>query len=195
MKPITGRIAFEEFDHLWGSSQYGQPLFDSKSILWQMNLPGLSSLTSLRVLLRSAAVERREESFPYSQIAETLLRQQMAVFGAWRAPWRSTPQQWRDGVLIDLGVRARIPKGRSIGKYSIEAIYSEYLRFAQVMGLRTEQLPDSIGSFNAWAGSDEMVGRESEWRTKALRSITNMSPLFWPVNIAVILYLLPEECW
>jgi hypothetical protein len=195
MKPITGRIAYKEFDRLWGRSLREEPLFDSKSILWQMNLPGAAALAALRGLLRRAAVERVEKSFPYSQVAETLLKQQMAVFGAWRIPWRGTTRQWCDGVMIDLGIRALIPKWRSVCQYSTKAIYCEYLRFAQVMGLRTEQLPASVDAFKEWASSADMVWGGNDYRRRALACISNLSPVFWPANIAVIFYLLPAEFW
>lgn len=195
MKPITGRIAYKEFGQLWDPGLRGEPLFDSKSILWQMNFPGIVGLAALRGLLRRAAVEQGEESFPYFQVADTLLRQQMAVFGAWCTPWRGTPEHWRDGVLIDQGIRAQIPDQMGGVQCSTEAIYCEYLRFAEVMGLEIEQLPATSGAFMAWTSSRIKPWREDDYRRMAFRSITNLSPVFWPVNIAVVFYLLPGDFW
>jgi hypothetical protein len=195
MKPLTDRIAHKEFERLWVNNLREKPLFDSKSILWQMNLPGVTVLAALRGLLRSAAVEQGEERFPYSQVADTLLRQQMAVFGGWRTPWQGKAEQWQDGLLIDQGIRACIPKDRSVDRYSKEVIYREYLRFARIMGLEINQLPATPDAFKAWASSNEMVWSANDYRRKALECITNLSPVFWPVNIAVIFYLLPGDFW
>lgn len=195
MKSITGRIAHKEFDQFWNRNQAEQPFFTSDSLLWKMNLPGIAGLAALRVLLRQAAVEQGERGFPYCQAANNLLRQQMMIFGGWSISGCGSARHWVESVVIDLAVRECLLESIVNLSVSKEEAYAEYLRFGMAMGLEMEKLPATFAHLTTWANINLEEWNMNNFRHAALRSITKPSPVFWPVNIALIFYLLPDKFW
>jgi hypothetical protein len=155
----------------------------------------VAGLAALRGVLHQAAVEQGEELFPYSKVADTLLRQQMAIFGSWSALRRRSARRWREGVWLDRWIRARLPREAARFQWSNEVVYRDYLHFGKIMGLSLERLPATCEEFNAWASSSLAAYSEQNYRRMALMAVTHLSPVFWPVNIALIFYLLPEDFW
>ena len=76
-----------------------------------------------------------------------------------------------------------------------QELYREYVRFSPLMGLSPHRLPGTPGEFDAWVDTSLKSWNTGSYRRMALDCLTDLSPVFWPVNIAMILFLLPEEFW
>ena len=127
-----------------------------------------------------------------------LLEQQRVIFDgwqAWRAGKRITARRWGQAVWLDMQVRDQLPQQSGGTAPSGEMLYQEYLKFGEALGLPIKQLPGSLIAFNGWAGANFFSWEANSCYQLALGCVTELVPLCWPVNIAVILYLLPAEFW
>ncbi|MEN8242560.1 MAG: hypothetical protein ABFS17_11600 [Chloroflexota bacterium] len=195
MKSITGRIAPRQTQIIYGI-QPDQPYFDQHSLLWQNSLPGVKGTAALRALLIQASAKFGEEDFPYQRTAQALYFHQSVIFsGGTQLPAgrRPTARRWGQAVWLDLQIRAQLSLGTNIAFHSNESLYQEYLHFAGLIGLKAVRLPANFGAFSGWAQAS-FAGWEAEnYHQLALCCIEELLPLSWPVNIALILYLLPME--
>ena len=197
MKSLTGRIAPQQ-THLYAHPQQVQAHFDPQGLLWQISLPGARAAAALRGLLQQASRKFGEGDFSYQRVSDVLLDQQRVIFGGGQdldLGNRPSARRWGQSVWLDLQIRTRLPLGENVPFPSSEALYQEYLQFADLLGLNSARLPVTFAAFRGWADAS-FTGWEAEnYRQLALRCIVEVLPLCWPVNIAVILYLLPGEFW
>lgn len=165
-------------------------------LLVELNRPGAAGLTALRELLRLEAARYGEEDFPYSLVAETLLNQQMVIFGGPDPNpknWAATAREWGQAAWLDRLVRSRLGNcGVSLPTPG-RRLYPAYLHFAEAAGLPVHQLPATQAEFDSWAASCLTAWDLEGYHRAALHSMIHLSPVFWPVNLAIILYLLPES--
>jgi hypothetical protein len=197
MKSKPGRIANPETFGTLGAfpNQIG---FGAQSLVWRMTAAGITGIGALRTLLRQAAADYGEKRFPYTRVADVLLDQHLAVLGsAGRLPGHKpgTARRWGQAVWLDWNIRRRLSGSGRGAVCTREKLYPESLRFAALMGLPPARLPGTPGEFDAWAEISLLAWPQSGYRGMALECLVELSPLFWPANIALILYLLPWEFW
>jgi hypothetical protein len=197
MKPLTGRIAPKQNQQFYDAGN-DRALFDQHSLLWQKSLPGLAGIAALRGVLIQAAGNLGEGEFPFSRTAEVLLQQQMVIFGGWRGMepgCRTSARRWGQAVWFDQQIREQLPTQGHEMTQTCEVRYHEYLRFARILGLHSTRLPETLRAFNVWANAS-FIGREAEYYHQlGLSCVTELLPVCWPVNVAIIFHLLPEDFW
>jgi hypothetical protein len=131
-------------------------------------------------------------------VAQALLDQQLAVFEGVGMQLSHTPglaRRWGQAVWLDWQVRQRLENRHLKSKCTRDALYVESLRFAGLMGLSPQRLPVTLAEFDAWAEYSLQAWPASGYQGMALECVTGLTPVFWPANLALILYLLPETFW
>jgi hypothetical protein len=197
MKSKPGRIALSEsFGTV--SAARASTGFGPQSFVWRLTTAGSTGIGALRPLLRQAAESFGEERFPYTRIAEVLLDQHLVVLGSVGRPSGQKPgtaRRWGQAVWLDWHIRRRLSGICNGEGCAREMLYPESLQFAALMGLPPARLPRTPGEFDAWAEISLQGWPQASYRWMAIDCLTELSPLFWPANLALILYLLPDEFW
>lgn len=197
MKAFTGKISGQKTGTAAGRG--AAPIsFGPDSLLRQAACRGGVGLAALRALLRLAGELYGEARFPYTRTADALLDTQLAVYGIWSGRLAAKPGaavRWGQAVWLERQLRPRLVDEYDLQDFPPPRFYQESLRFGWLMGVPLAELPASEEAFDRWAASSLTGQTEAGFRRMALDCLSGLAPLFWPVNLALLCDLLPEEFW